>query len=60
MSDLRPEIRVARRIEVIEIESLKGKGTEESPAQRNLSYWTLDGIFLAERDGLNSRDVVVL
>lgn len=40
----------AKVIQVIETKSLKGEGTDESPARIVTQYWDFQGNLLAERD----------
>lgn len=48
----------AKVISVIETKSLRGCGTEGDPCRIVTQYWSLEGKFLAEHDGLNeSMDV---
>jgi nuclear transport factor 2 (NTF2) superfamily protein len=40
----------AKVIQVIETQSLRGRGTEEDPCRLVKQYWDFDGEKLAERD----------
>lgn len=40
----------ARVIQVIETNSLRGKGTEEDPCRNVRQYWDFEGNMLAESD----------
>lgn len=44
----------AKVIQVIETKSARGAGTDEQPSRIVTQYWTLDGKFLAEFDGLST------
>lgn len=41
----------ARVIQVIETESLEGKGTEDDPCRIITQYWSFDGTLLASNGG---------
>jgi hypothetical protein len=43
---------MAKVIQVIEVELLRGKGTEDSVMRGVTQYWSLDGELLAENDPL--------
>lgn len=42
-----------RIVELIEIEAVKGQGTEKDPIRRVKSYWTKDGKIIAEIEDTN-------
>jgi hypothetical protein len=48
-------IRSAEVIQVIKTVSIRGKGTKEDPVREIITYWSLDGEWLAERDMLEER-----
>ena len=43
-------INSARVIQVIEVSTIKGAGTEESPVRESIEYWSFGGALLAEKD----------
>jgi len=43
----------AKLIQVIQTESMRGKGEGESPLRRVIEYWSLEGELLAESDPLS-------
>ena len=45
---------MAKVIQVIEVEVMRGKGTEDSVLRGVMQYWSLDGELLAENDPLAS------
>lgn len=45
---------MAKVIQVIEVETGRGKGTEDDVMRRVIQYWTLDGELLAEHDPLTN------
>lgn len=50
-------VRGAQVISVIEITVLRGAGTRESILREVKQYWTLDGLFLAEYDPIEDKEL---
>lgn len=45
-------IHSAKVVQVVEVQAVVGKGTEEDPNRVITQYWSLEGELLAERDPL--------
>lgn len=43
-------INSAKVVQVIEVSTIRGAGTEENPTRESIEYWSFDGILLAEKD----------
>lgn len=50
-------VRGVKVIQVIEVISLRGKGTEDEIYREVIQYWSLDGVLLAEHDPVKVNEV---